>query len=98
MKAERGTVCGAFHWIGQALDMCDHCGHPYWEHSHDSVGGKNSSIIRPFRRIIPTEQAMRARAKWFGYSPVKYQCECYNDWPIIYPIPPAHERLAAVGR
>lgn len=54
------SECEGFKWIGQALNHCDGCGKPYWEHTHESWRGE----LQP----IKTEIAAGVKEHWTGKS------------------------------
>ena len=66
-------VCDGFKWIGQSFAHCDGCGHPYWEHTHDSrlrkgAGPFGSKNDWEFVLITP-EQADACRSRWGEATP-----------------------------
>lgn len=59
-------ACPAFQWIGQELNHCDACGHPYWEHTHEDVGRRPGPFSgRRHFRLIPASWRRKV-AKRFG--------------------------------
>lgn len=61
-------ACPAFQWIGQTLDHCDACGHPYWEHTHEDVGRRPGPFakLRRHRRLIPRSWARKASRRYMA--------------------------------
>lgn len=60
-------VCEGFQWIGQTFASCDGCGHPYWEHTHDSQIKRDGTPFGPNQwALVPItpEQAEACRRRW----------------------------------
>ena len=61
-------VCKGFYWIGQAFDVCDRCGEPYWLHTHAERMRRDAAPFGdddPFELVpITSEMAEAVRRKW----------------------------------
>lgn len=57
--------CPAWAWIGQAFTSCDHCGKPFWLHSHEWVSIGDGPFSNRWRRaVISTNVARIVRNRW----------------------------------